>query len=107
GYDAEERDEAGAAFCRNPHGTGLSGRSALSLGLQRGSRHLLRLASRSSSRKAAVATVRDLFRGSLVRDAILVLNAGSSSLKFSVFGSGADLAPLVAGNLEELQGRAR
>jgi acetate kinase len=42
-----------------------------------------------------------------VRDAILVLNAGSSSLKFSVFGSGADLAPLVAGNLEELQGRAR
>jgi len=42
-----------------------------------------------------------------VRDAILVLNAGSSSLKFSVFGSGADLTPLVAGNLEELQGRAR
>jgi acetate kinase len=40
-------------------------------------------------------------------DAILVLNAGSSSLKFSVFGSGADLAPLVAGNLEELQGHAR
>src|SRR5438874_1933047 len=43
----------------------------------------------------------------LVRDAILVLNAGSSSLKFSVFGSGADLAPLIAGDLEELQGRAR
>jgi acetate kinase len=42
-----------------------------------------------------------------MRDAILVLNAGSSSLKFSVFVSGADLAPLVAGNLEELQGRAR
>ena len=42
-----------------------------------------------------------------MRDAILVLNAGSSSLKFSVFGSGADLPPLVAGNLEELQGRAR
>jgi len=42
-----------------------------------------------------------------VRDAILVLNAGSSSLKFSVFGSGADLAPLIAGDLEELQGRAR
>jgi acetate kinase len=40
-------------------------------------------------------------------DAILVLNAGSSSLKFSVFISGVDLAPLVAGNLEELQGRAR
>ena len=42
-----------------------------------------------------------------MRDAILVLNAGSSSLKFSVFGSGADLAPLIAGDLEELQGRAR
>jgi len=42
-----------------------------------------------------------------VRDAILVLNAGSSSLKFSVFGSGADLAPLIAGDLEELQGPAR
>ena len=42
-----------------------------------------------------------------MRDAILVLNAGSSSLKFSVFVSGADLAPLVAGNVEELQGRAR
>ena len=42
-----------------------------------------------------------------MRDAILVLNAGSSSLKFSVYGSGTDLAPLVAGNLEELQGRAR
>jgi acetate kinase len=42
-----------------------------------------------------------------MRDAILVLNAGSSSLKFSVFVSGVDLAPLVAGNLEELQGHAR
>src|SRR5207245_6560932 len=30
GYDAEERDEAGAAFCRNRDGTGLFGRSALS-----------------------------------------------------------------------------
>lgn len=40
-------------------------------------------------------------------DAILVLNAGSSSLKFSVYASGAELAPLTAGNLEELQGRAR
>ena len=42
-----------------------------------------------------------------MRDAILVLNAGSSSLKFSVFVSGVDLARLVAGNVEELQGRAR
>src|SRR5208282_2281806 len=40
-------------------------------------------------------------------DAILVLNAGSSSLKFSVFGAGPDLALRLAGNLEELQGRAR
>ena len=39
--------------------------------------------------------------------AILVLNAGSSSLKFSVFGAGAELALRLAGNLEELQGRAR
>jgi acetate kinase len=43
----------------------------------------------------------------VMRDAILVLNAGSSSLKFSVFVSGVDLVPLVAGNLEELQGHAR
>ncbi len=41
-------------------------------------------------------------------DAILVINAGSSSLKFSVFHiDGAGLAPVVTGNLEELMGRAR
>ena len=41
-------------------------------------------------------------------DAVLVLNAGSSSLKFSVFHiDGAALARVVAGNLEELLGRAR
>ena len=39
--------------------------------------------------------------------AILVLNAGSSSLKFSVYGTAADLPLRVAGNLEELQGHAR
>ena len=39
--------------------------------------------------------------------AILVLNAGSSSLKFSLIVSAEDLEPLVSGNLEELQGRAR
>jgi acetate kinase len=39
--------------------------------------------------------------------AILVLNAGSSSLKFSVFAAGAELGLRLAGNLEELQGRAR
>jgi acetate kinase len=39
--------------------------------------------------------------------AILVLNAGSSSLKFSVYGTAADLPLQVAGNLEELQGHAR
>jgi acetate kinase len=41
-------------------------------------------------------------------DAILVINAGSSSLKFSVFHTdGAGLVPVVTGNLEELLGRAR
>jgi acetate kinase len=41
-------------------------------------------------------------------DAVLVINAGSSSLKFSVFHiDGAGLAPVVTGNLEELLGRAR
>ena len=40
-------------------------------------------------------------------DAILVLNAGSSSLKFSVFGAGPELGLRLAGNLEELQGHAR
>jgi acetate kinase len=39
--------------------------------------------------------------------AILVLNAGSSSLKFAVFGAGAGLPLRLAGNLEELQGHAR
>jgi len=40
--------------------------------------------------------------------AILVLNAGSSSLKFTAFGiDGAEPAPLVSGNLEELYGDAR
>jgi acetate kinase len=39
--------------------------------------------------------------------AILVLNAGSSSLKFSVYGATADLPLRFAGNLEELQGHAR
>ena len=32
-YEAKERGEADAALCRNPHGTVLCGRSALSLGL--------------------------------------------------------------------------
>ena len=36
-YEAKERDEADAALCRNPHGTALCGRSALSLGLPRDS----------------------------------------------------------------------
>jgi acetate kinase len=42
-------------------------------------------------------------------DAILVLNAGSSSLKFTEFevGDGAALQAGVSGNLEELYGRAR
>jgi len=36
-YEAEERNDAAAAFCRNPEGRRLSRRSALSLGLPRGS----------------------------------------------------------------------
>jgi acetate kinase len=44
-----------------------------------------------------------------VSDAILVLNAGSSSLKFTEFVAGADgvLAPRLGGIVEELYGRAR
>jgi acetate kinase len=44
-----------------------------------------------------------------VSDAILVLNAGSSSLKFTEFlvGAGPALEASVSGNLEELYGRAR
>jgi acetate kinase len=41
-------------------------------------------------------------------EAILVLNAGSSSLKFTAYGAGgAAPVPLVSGNLEELYGEAR
>jgi acetate kinase len=42
-------------------------------------------------------------------DAILVLNAGSSSLKFTVFlvGAGGALEVVLRGNLEELHGQAR
>ena len=42
-------------------------------------------------------------------DAILVLNAGSSSLKFTEFlvGAGKALEVCAGGNLEELYGRAR
>ena len=44
-----------------------------------------------------------------VSNAILVLNAGSSSLKFTEFvvGDGDALEICVSGNLEELYGRAR
>jgi acetate kinase len=44
-----------------------------------------------------------------VGDAILVLNAGSSSLKFTEFviGAGGGLEAKLSGNLEELYGRAR
>ncbi|WP_114373941.1 acetate/propionate family kinase [Elioraea thermophila] len=40
-------------------------------------------------------------------DAILVLNAGSSSLKFTAFALGEDLSPIVSGLAEELSGTAR
>jgi acetate kinase len=46
-------------------------------------------------------------RASLMPAAILVLNAGSSSLKFAVFSAAATLPRRLAGNLEELQGHAR
>lgn len=42
-----------------------------------------------------------------VTDAILVLNAGSSSLKFTEFFVTDELSAQVSGNLEELNGRAR
>src|SRR5438445_13262587 len=67
GYDAEERDEAGAAFCRNPDGTEPFRAVCFVARLANGTCHWRRLASRIPSRKAAVATVRDLFRGSLKR----------------------------------------
>lgn len=40
-------------------------------------------------------------------DTILVLNAGSSSLKFTAFALGEDLSPIVSGLAEELSGAAR
>ncbi|MDW8444467.1 MAG: acetate kinase [Acetobacteraceae bacterium] len=40
-------------------------------------------------------------------DAILVLNAGSSSLKFTVFALGEDLDPIVSGVVEEVSAAAR
>lgn len=40
-------------------------------------------------------------------DALLVLNAGSSSLKFSVFGDQDDPAPLLRGSIDGLIGQAR
>src|SRR6266404_2136551 len=59
------RNNADEAIAPKPGGTGLSGRSALSRRSPMGACHGLRVASRISSRKAAVAATRDLFRGSL------------------------------------------
>src|SRR5438876_11772264 len=53
------------ARSRNPDGTGLSGRSAVSRRSPMGTHHWLRVASCISSRKASVATTRGLCRGSL------------------------------------------
>ena len=66
-----ERNDASAALRRNPVGTRLFGRSALSLGLRRVVNHSLRLASRISSRKASVAPSWALIRGSLAADSVL------------------------------------
>src|SRR6266508_5163887 len=57
---------------RNPNGTGLSGRSAVSPRSPMGACHGLRVASCSSSRKASVAATRDLFRGSLMLELIRI-----------------------------------
>src|SRR6266403_526472 len=59
------RNKADEAIAPKPGGTGLAGRSALSRRSPMGACHGLRVASRISSRKAAVAATRDLFRGSL------------------------------------------
>src|SRR6266403_4804159 len=59
------RNNADETIAPKPGGTGLSGRSALSRRSPMGACHGLRVASRISSRKAAVAAMRDLFRGSL------------------------------------------
>src|ERR1700693_4578460 len=59
------RNNAYEAIAPKPGGTGLSGRSAVSRRSPMGACHWLRVASCISSRKAAVAATRDLFRGSL------------------------------------------
>src|ERR1700730_17134078 len=58
------RNNANEAIATKPGGTGLSGRSAVSRRSPMGVYHWLRVASCISSRKAAVAATRDLFRGS-------------------------------------------
>src|SRR6266704_1596129 len=59
------RNNADEAIAAKPGGTGLSGRSAVSRRSPMGVYHWLRVASCISSRKASVATTRDLCGGSL------------------------------------------
>src|SRR5512132_926304 len=74
------RNNADECPARKPEGTGLScqprGRSAVAP-LARGACHGRRVASRISSRKAAVAATRGLFRGSLAMAAARVILAGA------------------------------
>src|SRR6266446_10156182 len=72
------RNKADEAIAPKPEGMGLSGRSALSRRSPMGACHGLRVASCSSSRKAAVAATRDLFRGSLMDNAGRVLVTGAT-----------------------------
>src|SRR5438132_3679740 len=67
------RNNADEAIAPKPGGTGLSGRSAVSRRSPMGAYHWRRVASCISSRKASVATTRDLFRGSRTADATCCL----------------------------------
>jgi hypothetical protein len=64
-YDAEERNNADAAFCRNLEGRGLVPAFCFVARLAKENNPWLRLASHIPSRKAAVATAWGLIRGSL------------------------------------------
>ncbi|HUL41179.1 MAG TPA: hypothetical protein VLV32_04660 [Burkholderiales bacterium] len=62
--DEERNAVAAVLIAATFWGRGLSARTALSLGLRICGNYSARLASRPTTRKAAVATTRDLIRGS-------------------------------------------
>src|SRR5437870_12935447 len=74
------RNNADEAIAPKPGGTALSGRSAVSRRSPMGAYHWRRVASCISSRKASVATTRDLFRGSLNRHMRALLCAAGLAL---------------------------